>query len=87
MITIYSHALNCKLYASRCIGKLDSVGQDIDYYLLKLHVIADIVVADTTGNTAFIVKSLLITLGHYHSIDLFEHVTERELFLADYELA
>ena len=76
MVTINCHSLDKELNASGCISKFDCIGQDIDDDLLQLHIITDIVVADTTGYTAFVMEPLLITLGHYHCVDLFEHITE-----------
>ena len=87
MVAIYSHAFDRKLNAPGAVCELDGIGQNVDYYLLELHVIADVVVTDTAGNAAFVMKSLLIALGHYHRIYLLEHVAERELFLADDEPA
>ena len=85
MVAVNSHALNDESYTAGRVCELDRVGQNVDNYLLELHVVADVVVADTTGNSAFVMKSLLIALGHYHVVYLFEHVAEREFFLADRE--
>ena len=83
MIFKQRSAFNCKQDVSRGIGKLDGIGKNVNDNLLQFHVIADVVVAYAACNTAFIMKALLVTLQHYHVIDLLKHIAERELFFAD----
>ena len=81
VITEDGCALHGQCDAAGGIRKLDRIGKDVDEHLLELHIIADIVVADTADDPALIVETLFTALGHDHGIDLFQHAAEGEFFL------
>ena len=83
MIAKYSSTFHLHGNVSRRIRKFDRIGEDVDEHLLELHVITDIIVADTADDTAFIMESFFTALGHDHGIQLFQHAAEGEFLFAN----
>ena len=81
------HLGNGKGDAPGGFGKLDGVAQDVDEYLLELHVVADKVVIHMALDMAFEFEALVRTLGHDHGVDLFQHSGKGELLLAHHQPA
>ena len=81
MVFFSAQLFHREAHASRRIGKLYGIPEDVDQYLLEFHVIADIVPVQASHDPALIRQTLVHALAVDHDIDLFYKAAEQEVFL------
>ena len=84
LVLILSSPLHTQSNAATRIRKLDRITQDVDEYLLDLHVVTNVVIIYGTQDAALILKSFILALAHNHRINLLQHGGEGENLSAQY---